>query len=409
MSPVDRRPLGWSPLADSDPVPGDPDAVRGLAGRYAAAAEQAADQVRSLRLIAGSASTDDAIGWSGPAAQAFEARAAALPPDLAAVSQRFDRIGQALRDYAPALESAQRRAGRARAAAQSVPTEPASARPPAVTVLPPLFDTPENEQLVRARRELAAACEERDRAAVRCARALAQAGHDALRNPSRWHRMLGTVSSWAGNLSSALGVAALLLCWVPGLGETLGALSLGLALVKLGADLGLAATGDRGWPTLLGDTLAVLPVGKAARLGSAMSRETALARAADRAAGTRRWQVRQGQVLHALAGPLRFERSRGVHGLAAVRDTSLAHETRSGWAQFRVAVQVGVGSRSAGSFLRSPGGLLDEIAWARGSGPSGATWLAGSYAIDAGNVSSGWLSQHRPHRSHRSHVAGAPV
>jgi hypothetical protein len=371
-------------LADHDPIPGEPEAVRALAGRYAAAAEQAAEQQSALRV--------QPEQWTGPAAGAMQQHVDRLPADLAAVSLRFARVARALRDFAVALEAAQRRARRALATARSAPASAPPVHLPTVAGLAPLYGSGDSEELARARRQLAEACEERDRAALRCARSLAQAGHDRLQNPSRWHRLLGRISAWAGTLSTGLGMVALVLCWVPGLGEALGAASLSLAAVKLAADALLVAAGDRAAATLVGDTLAVLPMGKAARLGAVMSRESALAAAAERTASSRPWRAAHGRALEALASPLRFERSRGLHGLAAVRSAGLADEARQGWSQLVASVQTSIGTRSMQHFLRSPGGLLDDLAWARAAGPRGAAWLWGGVGIDTVAASNGYLS-----------------
>ncbi len=109
MSSVD-----WSPLAAADPIPGDPAAVRRLAARHQQAAEQVGEQVDALRRI--TRGTDD---WHGTAALEFQARVGRVPDDLVAVGERFRRVAQALREFAPVLESAQRRARAALAAAQA--------------------------------------------------------------------------------------------------------------------------------------------------------------------------------------------------------------------------------------------------------------------------------------------------
>ena len=46
------RPRDWSPLAGSDPVPGDPEVVGAMARHYAATAREIAAQVTRLEHIA---------------------------------------------------------------------------------------------------------------------------------------------------------------------------------------------------------------------------------------------------------------------------------------------------------------------------------------------------------------------
>ena len=238
--------MDWSPLADADPVPGDPQAVHDLSGRYAAAAHEVAAQRAALGL--------DVDVWSGPAGAAFAEHVGGLPRDLDEVTDRLQRIARALLDFAPALEAAQRqarialtRAQQARdqtAARAAAEAQLAGAAPHAEPVIgrvltprpPGSADSSDDPELAAARRLLLRACAERDAAAHRCARALRAAGHDRLTDPSRWHRMLDAVSRWAGRLSMALGVAAFLLCWVPVVGEILGAATLAASAIQLLAD-----------------------------------------------------------------------------------------------------------------------------------------------------------------------------
>ena len=211
----------------------------------------------------------------------------------------------------------------------------------------------------------------------------AAAGHDRLRNPSGWHRFLGAVSSWAGVCSTWLGVAALVLCVVPGLGPILGAASLALALAQLTADTALAAEGDAGWGSVGIDLLGTLPMGRAARLGGVLARGRAVEQAGRFAAGTT-WPVRgAGRGLRLLgATSVRFERCRGLHGLAQVAATRPGHELRAGLGHLTLAVRSAGRSRTLHEFVQSPGGLLDEVTRARDQGPGAVLWLSGGHAAD---------------------------
>jgi hypothetical protein len=388
--------LDWWPLAETDPVPGDPAAVRRLAAQWQQSAVDVGEQVQTLSRIGRSAD------WAGPAAQAFQARTGRLPADLDLVGARFQRVAQALRDFAPALESAQRRArvalARAQAAQAARPATAVTAQAPFVgpqlasgpppgplaQVAGPLTIGGADPELAHARHMLAAACEERDRAAARCARALAAAGHDRLRNPSGWHRFLGAVSAWAGVCSAWLGVAALVLCFVPGLGPLLGAASLALALVQLGADATLAAGGGGGWGSVGTDLLGVVPLGRAARLGAVLSRDRAIEQAARYVAVRRRGPALAGRALRRLATtPLHFERSRGLHGVAQLVSARPGRELTAAADHLAVAVRSASATRSLGDFLRSPGGLLDEIARTSSEGPGALLWLSGGHTVDA--------------------------
>jgi hypothetical protein len=392
----------WSPLAVADPVPGDAAGLLRLAAQYEGAAQQVGQHVTALRRLAagGAAGGGGSTDWQGAAASAYRARATGLPEELDLVGTRLLRVAHALRAFAVVLESVQQRALAALGLARSAAAAPQPGHRTRIGPAFPVFgggigggpgatggtDSPE---LARARRLLAAACEGRDRAAERCARSLAAAGHDRLRDPSGWQRFLGAVSSWAGTSSAWLGVAALVLCWVPGLGELLGAVSLGLALLGTGADAALAVSGRPAWSGLGIDLLGVLPLGKAARLGAVMSHERAVAQAARQAGRRTRGAAAVGRGLQRLAPAQWFERSRGLHGLVSLPEHRPGGGLRIAGQQLGAAVRSGVPARSLPTFLRSPGGLMDEIAQARRQGPGGPVWLAGGHGLQSMQVSLG--------------------
>jgi uncharacterized protein YukE len=348
--------LDWRPLAEADPVPGDPQAVRELAAGYARAAALVGEQAGSVRRV------DSAADWDGAAAQAFRARVGDLPRDLDRVAARLQHVARALLDFAPALESAQRRARSALARAQEAQTRAGvSAQVPAASwpaLLPGTLSPAEREMRAAvegAARLLATAVEERQVAVARCVGALHRAGDDQLRNPHGWHRLLLAVSNIAGQVSTWLGVAAVALCWVPGLGEALGAVALSAAGVTLLADLLLTAYGDRGWRSVGLDAVGVLPAGRALRFASTLPREVTGVRAVVRAA----------MELHP-AGEVR----------EGVRDLRTAM-SRASWP----------------AFLRSRGGLLDDIARARELRRGGAAMVLGSEAIDVVHAGVGVYAQ----------------
>ncbi len=348
--------LDWRPLAEADPVPGDPQAVRDVAAGYHRAAALVGEQADAVRRV------DAAADWDGAAAQAFRARVGDLPLDLDRVAARLQRVARALQDFAPALESAQRRARSALARAQEAQvragadaTSPFASWP---VLLPGTLRPAEQEMraaVAAAARLLAAAVEERDVAAARCARALHRAGDDQLRNPHGWHRVLLAVSNIAGQVSTWLGVAAVALCWVPGLGQAVGAVALSAAGVTLLADLLLTAYGDRGWRPVALDGVGVLPGGRALRFASTLPREATEARAVVRAA----------LEVHPTA-----EAREGVRDLRAAM-------SRASWP----------------AFLRSRGGLLDDIARARELRRGGAAVVLGTHAIDAAHAGVGVYAQ----------------
>ena len=176
---------------------------------------------------------------------------------------------------------------------------------------------------------------------------------------------------------------------MPGLGELLGSGSLALALTAAAADGLLAVSGDPSWSGLGIDLLGILPLDRAARLGAVMSHAAALEQAARHAGRPIRGVAAMGRGLQRLGPADRFERSRGLHGLAALPEHRPGGGVRVAALQLGGAVRAGLPPRSLPEFLRSPGGLLDEIAVARRQGPGGPIWLAGGHGLQSMQVSLG--------------------
>ena len=94
------RPQNWSPLAGSDPIPGDPDRVRDLARKLQSTSRAVKAQSNRLKNL-------ETGWWKGRAAERFEDKQKKLPPLLDDVSQRYDLVASALDSYYPDLENAQ--------------------------------------------------------------------------------------------------------------------------------------------------------------------------------------------------------------------------------------------------------------------------------------------------------------
>jgi len=122
-----RRPADWSPLAETDPVPGDPQEVAALGRRFEATAAEIDAAVRRLRAMC----TDEF--WDSGAGAAFRQRGAETAGKLNAAYARYAAAATALGtdaadpspstgarpNYAAALAQAQGLAARALPAAQA--------------------------------------------------------------------------------------------------------------------------------------------------------------------------------------------------------------------------------------------------------------------------------------------------
>jgi len=120
------RPPDFEPLADSDPVPGDPDEIARLGRRYADTAAEIARQAGNLHKLA-SATPD---GWEGLAGPVFRSKASDLAGRISAAHDRYATAGKALQHAAPDLAEYQQDAYRAVYAAKAAAQQLAASLPP---------------------------------------------------------------------------------------------------------------------------------------------------------------------------------------------------------------------------------------------------------------------------------------
>ncbi|MGP3922441.1 RHS repeat-associated core domain-containing protein [Streptomyces sp. 8N616] len=100
-----NRPTDWHVLdLESDPVPGDPERVKGLARRLHDFADDVGD---ALRQIKGMAEDDALLRWAGKSADAFTSEFEDVPKNLRKLKKSYDVAGDALAAYWPELEKAQ--------------------------------------------------------------------------------------------------------------------------------------------------------------------------------------------------------------------------------------------------------------------------------------------------------------
>lgn len=304
----------WEPLADHDRVPGDPAALRHLARRMGDIGRSAHTQATSLRRL-------ESTSWHGEASEGFRETAGLLPVQLEALAERYGGVGVALNRYSHQLETAQTAARSALAAARraqegqraaalgvarmrenyaSEATRSASEPPGAATAPVQPWVGPDHSALLSqadadlavARRQLDHAVGENDCAAGACAAVIArEADNEALRNPgggagasariTAWAR---TVSVWAGNASAVLSVAAVALCWVPGLNAVLATLAIVTGAMALSADCWLFSREEKDRSDLAWSVAGVVTGGVGKALGGAATavHSARFARASDR-------------------------------------------------------------------------------------------------------------------------------
>jgi len=194
----------WSPLSDTDPVPGDPWKVNELGSHLVEQAEKIRDMVSALKKV----ETDDT---KSVAIDAITQKRDDVIPDLNLLAERYRTSGNALRVYGDVLDRAQELANQARrdswdaqrrisAAQQAIaaanPTMISAANAAVIAApVPPVGPVmgPDHEEELRlakadldkAERLLDEARELRDSAASKAREKLDDANDDDLKNPKR--------------------------------------------------------------------------------------------------------------------------------------------------------------------------------------------------------------------------------
>lgn len=275
------RQLSWYPLASSDPVPGDPVAVRVAGQDYQQVAQAINSAAGALEQIA---SIEGNVSY---AVDEIRQKATDVAGDIRRAYDRYDRVGAALVEYASALDSAQVESEAALRDAQNAQHAIDSAGTTIASASRSLNDAVDEDektlhqnrldrarharddaeiQLAAARRRLDDAVALRDSAARTAGDKVHDiTGSDGLRD-SLWDNLnLGAIcsviSDIAGLVASVAGILALVLCWVPVLGQALATVALIASAVKLVADLALALFDDGSWADVAWGVVAVASFG----------------------------------------------------------------------------------------------------------------------------------------------------
>jgi len=270
------RPPGyqWQPLGlDTDPVPGDPQAISAHAAHLASVANMITGQVAAMHKIA-SDNTEQ-----GQHAETIRAEARRHAASLQAVAVRYARVSSALSGWAPELEQAQALSIRAlnQAEAPHVTLTRAVTLPsgPNLTAAQQqeIADHRTSvrraqEQLDAARALLTRATSLRDTQAAYTAAKINQASNDRLTDhESLWDEITDAIASVAWIIKDACTVLELVaaacaivaLC-LTGVGWLLVAAFVLTSVALLGRTL-LAVTGNGSWADVAVDALALLTLG----------------------------------------------------------------------------------------------------------------------------------------------------
>lgn len=285
------RPSDWEPLAETDPVPGDPVEVRQLSRELKDIARTIQEQTEKLRTMC----SDEF--WDADAAKKFDHTAQDRAKELGKVYDRYHAAATALDGYVPTLESEQAQTLTLRTAALELrdARDAAQRRLDHDDAQPDDADPRPGHDLdaqavsdywaeLRALQQRAAACAAAVHdAARRAADSLDDViHHDGLKDGwtdhvKQWiHEhadIIGLIADIAGWIATICGTLALFVGWIPIIGQALaavlGAIALVATLVSLVCHLALLWSGDGGFLDVVLDIVGVLTfgVGRAATSG----------------------------------------------------------------------------------------------------------------------------------------------
>ncbi|WP_193317967.1 MULTISPECIES: ATP-binding protein [Streptomyces] len=301
---MSSRPTDWQPLTSdgSDPIPGDWEMVQEAAARY----RRTADAIQRAKELLEDVS-DSESGWQSEAGTAFREKSTEVSDDVWKAWGRYDAAANALAGYWPELQDAQTESltlrteaievqeqinsltGRIDGARQDADAASDSEADDAedreeeanrqVESLQGQLDFQEGE-LSRLRGRLAEIVEAKDQAAQRAADAIGDfIGGDGLKD-GFWDRVgevldaiknvLIVIGEWAGRIAAICGVLALLVSWIPVIGQALAGILGTIALVaSIFSMVGNALQGK--WLNFALDLVGILTFGIGRAIGPALS------------------------------------------------------------------------------------------------------------------------------------------
>ncbi len=306
------RTSDWSPLADSDPVPGDPISIRELADHLVGVAEAIRSQNERMGQI------DAGAVWESEAAEKFIELQGKLPPDLELAASRYEKVSNALSGYESELSGAQSDADdaltRAKAAQDDLeyaergieqmeewrdeaerladehnaanPDSPAQPEPWTGTDYVSLKSDAE-DRLSRARDDLDDAVSRRNSAADEAESTIDDAAHDDLKNPGGLMGWIKDNAGWLLKVSDILSVVGAVLGVLSIFFPVLAPLALAVGALSLLLNAALASAGEKGWGDFWLDAvgMATFGLGRAFSLAGRVARARPFMNAANTAFG----------------------------------------------------------------------------------------------------------------------------
>lgn len=296
------RPADWSAAGFAgDPVPGSPDDVRRGGNSYLDIARTIDDTARGLRTL-------DLDGTVSEAIDALAETARTVADDIAKAEARYRATGNALVSYSAALASAQDDSLAALHRAQAAQSDAEGAQVERRRYLRLSEDATDPADALRYDRladsagtdarhasAVANAAHQDILDAARRRDAAAESARDDIENTTSgddlndswwddWGKdVLSVITDVAGTIAGIAGILALVVSWIPVIGQALAAALLlvaGIAaVINAIGNIVLAATGDRSWGeaivSIIGAALAMIGIGGALRAVVGTAKATA--------------------------------------------------------------------------------------------------------------------------------------
>ncbi|KAB1986928.1 hypothetical protein [Streptomyces triticiradicis] len=276
------RPRDWHPIADSDPVPGDPDRMAALGRQLRKTAEELDRQIRNLKAVV------DVDAWDNKSGREFREKAKGNVKKLEAAFERYDTAATAIgsevvevgggyqdklharpHDYASDLNRAQEIADAALKDAQDADERKGAAQ----KKLDGLSDKDKKKEdadkdrkdledkrdaaggeIDAAREKVDAARRIRDDAAKRAREAIDDIiSHDSLKD-GFWETLVAKVAKAVSLIATVCGILSLVVGWIPVIGQALagvlGAIAMIATLINFVAAFIQVLQGNAEWMDL---------------------------------------------------------------------------------------------------------------------------------------------------------------
>ncbi|MFF3460906.1 hypothetical protein [Streptomyces sp. NPDC002619] len=255
------RPRDWHPLADSDPVPGDPEEIRDEVKHMVSVAEKLRAQAK---LLCGIKSDNELKGkYAGKLREESEV----LEKHLREVAERYEHVHGHLTNWANELEDFQADADKVLANAkkeqEELEADKAKKESGDKGTAQPSEGAAEADPLQKFRTQLDRITGDRDERAAHYARKIGGQLNDVIKD-SWWDNTKGWFHDHAKGIKQILDglgwvatIAGIVAIWIPGLNF----LVLGIAILTILTRSMLVTTGDASWTDLAFDVGGLLLMG----------------------------------------------------------------------------------------------------------------------------------------------------